>query len=322
MRRLLIILALLITIPAHAAPEVSGLKLSDEPALPKPLREQRDRGAQVFYLGKFEQLYGWAMIRSGQPEFYYATEDNKALVMGILFNDKGDMLTGEQLKALEISRNKDIVTMMESQMAPNPRGESPKDVPMPEDPAAGMTKPADVAANLPPIKPDAEAAATAPQETSPAKKMLADVQAASSVLWGKPGVPAFWAFLDPNCAHCRQFIKDVDPMVTAGKVAVHIVPVAYDSKSKSQAALVLAAADGADRLVAYSKGQENLLPASDTINTSTIQTNLELMRKWSLSGTPIIVYQSGKGGTVRLIRGRPLDINQAVGDLLGQEGNK
>jgi protein-disulfide isomerase len=144
-----------------------------------------------------------------------------------------------------------------------------------------------------------------------------DMRAANSVLWGKAGLPAFYAFVDPNCPHCQYFLKQVEPFVNAGEVAVHLILVGYNDKSRQQAALVLASGDGPQRLVAYAKGQADQLPAPEKISVDAVKANVDLMHDWDLTATPIIVYQAGKGGEIKLIRGRPLDMAGAVKDLKG-----
>ena len=59
-------------------------------------------------------------------------------------------------------------------------------------------------------------------------------------LGGSASVPTFYAFIDPNCPHCQQFLREVEPYVTGGKVAVHMIPVGYDDRSRKQAAFALA----------------------------------------------------------------------------------
>lgn len=326
MRRLLLILALTLTAAtAHAAGELPGYKPAGAPTMPKPLEEQQARGAQVYYLGKYDQLDGWVMMRTGQPEFYYATPGNKALVMGILFDGIGNMLTGDQVKALENAQIGAAANTVQSPLPAPGAAKAPDTVPpapvTPAPDAPAVTAPAPQATGTAP----AESAAGKTQQAAQGKglpdtaggRMLGQVQQAAHVRWGNANTPAFWAFIDPNCEHCQYFLQQVEPYVAAGQISVELVMVGYDQRSKSQAMLALTAKDGPARLIAYAKGDKTMLPESTNMDTRAVNENVELMRRWNLKGTPMIVYQSGKDGKVRLIRGRPLDMVGAVSDLKG-----
>lgn len=261
------------------------------PSVPKPLAEQQARGAQVFYMGKYESLDGWVLIRGTQPEFYYATSDGKALVMGFLFNGDGQLLTGQQLKTLSETQKDGIAGIL----------------------ASGL-------AGVPEAGPDAaEAPAAAPGKVTAAQRLLQEMQAAPGMTYGQDGKPVFYAFIDPNCAHCQAFLKSAEPYVAAGDFAVRMIPVGFDDKSKKQAAFALAAADGAARMVAYAKGDADVLPVMADFDTAAIDANLAIMRSWHLTGTPIIVYTAAKSGEIKLVRGRPLDMPGAVADLTGKK---
>ncbi len=333
------------------------------PPMPLPLKEQEKRGAQVYYLGRFETLDSWVMVRTGQPEFYYATPDNKALVMGILFNGRGDMLTGEQLKTLQAQQQAGIAAMTQKQVdvpqlppsstdtqinpsgvAPSPAPatapvQAPAQAPVPAptsavDPVTGLPLAAAPATQQPGAQQPAPQPATQPaaapaapgtqlnnvantfEVATPAVRLYTDASNATSIAWGGAGLPTFYAFIDPNCPHCQQFLREVETYVTGGKVAVHMIPVGYDDRSRKQAAFALAATDGATRMVNYAKGNASDLPAPDEINTEAVRANTMLLKQWNLLATPMIVYRAGgPQGPVRLIRGRPLDIANAVNDL-------
>jgi hypothetical protein len=157
-----------------------------------------------------------------------------------------------------------------------------------------------------------------PQQSpdGPAAKLYQEVQDANAVLLGKPGVPVFNAFLDPNCPHCQHFLRDTEQAVLAGKIAIRVIPVAFEDKSRKQAAFVLAAGDGAIRLLAYAKGDASALPVPDGFATEGVENNTKILGKWDLLATPIIVYKTPKGD-IKLIRGRPLDPKAAIADLTG-----
>lgn len=325
---------------AQPAPAMPGISAPNTPKMPKPLEEHRSRGAQVFYLGRYNTLEGWAMIRAGQPEFYYATLDGQALVMGFLFDGDGNLMTGEQLKKIDLSQKSGVVDMMASQIPPLPestapdgpqpaaadKGQAPK--PAATEPATATPAPAPATGTsaATPAAPAAAAVVTPVPETGnklvktqPAESLFAQMQGGSSVLLGNPMVPAFYAFVDPNCEHCKRFLNEVAPSVLKGVVAVRILPVGFTEKSRKQAAFVLASKDGASQFLDYARGNEAALPAPEGLDTKSIDTNTQIMSTWNLDGTPIIVYRAAGSGEVKIIVGRPVDIAAAITDLTGSK---
>jgi protein-disulfide isomerase len=290
--------------------------LAEDPPLPQPLAAQKAHGAQVYYLGKFDTLDGWTMIRSGQPEFYYSTPGGKAIVMGLLFDGNGDLKTTEQMKALDLTKEGGIVDMMASQIQ-----DPTKALPLPNTNEA-PGGPSRFAA--PPVSPAPQTNSTALSQVAnqalpntPANRLFGEVLKTNNLLFGQDGKPVFYAFIDPNCQHCQFFLKAIEPSVLAGDVAVRIIPVAFDDESRRQGAFILSAGDGIDRLLAYAKGDKSALPKPN-IDTKAVEANTALLSRWNLMATPIIVYRAGKTGEVKLIRGRPLDMAGALADLRGK----
>ncbi|MCB1538272.1 MAG: thioredoxin fold domain-containing protein [Rhodospirillales bacterium] len=306
--------------------------------IPEPLKQQIARGAQVYYLGKYDTLDSWVMMRGGQPEFYYATPNNQAIVMGILFDAQGNMLTGEQLKQLGQSQQMSLNAMAAGRAGDS--GEQPATTPSAAPQAAPVPAPVAQAAPAPapdtkqndtPVKPAESATPTGSklsdvantvERATPGIRLLNDAAHANGMTWGKSGAPMFYAFLDPTCPHCQQFLREVEPYVTKGTVAVHMIPMGYSSKASALAAFALAAADGPQRMLDYAKGDESRLLAPPDINIEAIKANTLLLGQWNLLATPMILYRAGgANGPVRLIRGRPLDIAAAVRDLTTGSAN-
>ena len=71
-----------------------------EPNKPATLEKIAKQGAQIFYLGEYENMHGWAVVRKGKPEIFYENKDRTALVMGMMFNEAGEMVTMAQLTDL------------------------------------------------------------------------------------------------------------------------------------------------------------------------------------------------------------------------------
>ncbi|HEY8963634.1 MAG TPA: hypothetical protein VIN59_04135 [Alphaproteobacteria bacterium] len=311
---------LLTLIAAFILPAVAAAQA--EPPLPAPLQTQRAAGAQIYYLGKYDTLDGWVMIRAGKPEFYYATPNSGAIVLGILFDKDGKMLTPNQMIALQQGRKDDILNMVTPAM---PAPDASVIAPTPETPATPTLTPEQQpqtpapVAQAPAAQTSAQAATsttTTPSATSPSERLLASMQVAPALVWGDASKPTFYAFLDPSCKHCQQFLREVEPFVLAGRVAVRMVMVGYNEVSMQQAAFLLAASDGADRMVRHAKGDPTAIEASGA-DVSAVAKNVELMSAWNLMGTPIILYRGASDRQVRMVRGRPYDVPAAVTDLAG-----
>lgn len=303
MRHLILAAVLVLTsLPAFA---------QNTPSMPKPLADHKARGAQVYYLGRYDILEGWVMIRAGQPEFYYSTPGSNAIVMGLLFSPDGELITTSQLEKLPLDTG--LADMMTPATPPAAQVAAPAAAaPAPQTPAPAAT-PTPAAA-----PPAAASVADELVPNTPANKMYLEVQAAGQVVFGEPGKPAFYAFIDPNCQHCQRFMREIEPYVSAGTVAVHILPVGFDDRSKRQAAFLLGAADGGMRMAAYAKGQSDQLPAPEGLATQAVERNVDLMRNWGMDATPMLVYRAAGDKKVRIVRGRPHDLAATVKDLTGQ----
>lgn len=278
-----------------------------EPVLPRPLEQQRITGSQVYYLGKHGIMNGWVLVRSGQPEFYYAPEDNSALILGILFDKEGNPLTPQQLVSLQQSKQRDITDMV----VPHNLADENLATPAPAEAAPTQTTqsqtaaPSAAATNMSELKP-----------MGPGQQLLQEVSNGAKVLWGAESAPTLYAFIDPNCVHCHHFLTDVTPLVDAGELAINILPVGYNPRSVKQAAFMLASADGIQRLMRYKNGERDALPEAD-VSQVAIQNNVAIQAKWGLQATPVIIYETPKG-EVRLVRGRPSDIPNLINDLTGK----
>lgn len=275
------------------------LGAQQEPPLPKPLEIQRNNGAQPYYLGRFETLDGWVMVREGQPEFYYATPDGRAVVMGFLFDGQGNLITGEQLKTIDMAKKKTIADIV----APTAAPQNQPAVPAPDAATAAAPQ---------------QLQATPAANGGPSEMLMAELDGAAAMVFGDATKPTFHAFIDPNCSHCRQFLREMEPFANAGKLAIRIIPVGYDDRSMAQGAYALAISDGAKRFVELAKGSDKALEPPAGIMTETVSNNRKIMTNWRFDATPIIVYRAFGTNEVKIIRGRPLDPAAVVKDLTGQ----
>ncbi len=253
------------------------------PKMPAAIDALAKQGAQVRFLGKSHGLDGWLAIKQGQEQYFYVLPDGSAFLMGLLFDADGKLLTTQQLADLRKSGG-DVLDML-------------------DDTAAS-------AAN----------AARKRQEDgdkfkSPSERLYIDVEGSNWIPLGNPKAPYIYAFVDPQCPHCHQFIQDVrKPYLETGKLQVRIIPVGFKPQSKAQAAFLLASSDPQDRWFRHMDGDKDALPAKEDISQQGVEMNMALMQAWKFDVTPLIVYRAADG-EVKLVRGRPNDIHGLVAEL-------
>jgi len=68
------------------------------PELPAPIQTLVDEGAQIRFLGRDKGFDGWLTIKNGQEQYFYVRPDRSAFLMGVLFDDKGEMITVDQVQ--------------------------------------------------------------------------------------------------------------------------------------------------------------------------------------------------------------------------------
>lgn len=314
----------------EAAPTTTVL-----PPLPKPLEEQKSRGAQIYYLGRYETLEGWMMVRNGQPEFYYATTDGKAVIMGFLFDADGEVITAHQVGKLAMTNPEQAKNL--SQMVSPEKGsaatrkeaeaekaaeaaasasqppaplQTPVQTPTPLQPIVTPTAPADAQATSSDI-------ATNLERNSPSNMLMDELAAAPSVGLGQTSAALVYAFVDPNCPHCKRFLREMEPYIKAGQVQLRLLPVGFNDQSLKQSAFLLAAADGGERLLKIAKTEVNDIPIDNTVNTDAVTSNVQILQRWNMMATPMVIYRNS-AQEVKIVKGRPVDMPAMVRDLLGR----
>lgn len=270
-------------------PALAQEKTSVIPDYPAPLQVLVDKGAQLRYLGTSHGMDGWIAMYQGQEQYYYITADKKAFVTGLMFDNDGKPVTIEQVKNLQ-KQNGGVLDMLA------------EDVPQPK-PEEETKTPNSVSEAL--------------KTKSPGERMFADVENSNWVTLGAAQAPIIYAFIDPQCPHCHEFIKEVkESYVDKGLVQIRLIPVGFFDGSLPQAAFVLAAPDGVDRFLRQVNGEKDALPVKGDMSTQAVQKNMALMQAWKFNVTPLITYRS-RAGEVKIIRGKPKDLNALIADLPG-----
>ncbi len=271
-------LVLLTTVLAVSASDARAQELL--PTMPDPLKNLVNEGAQVRFLGREGGVEGWIVIKGGVEQYFYVLPSG-AFLTGLLFDKEGKALTVKQVQNLRGASGDDLLDQLAA------------DVP---------TKPSE-AAN--------------PQQydfKSPAEQFYFDVENSNWVPFGKAGTPILYSFVDPQCPHCHEMMKNLKPYIDNGKAQVRIIPIGFRQDTVSQAAYLLAAPNPTDLWWRNMAGEENVIPALGEINTQGVQRNLSIMQAWKLSGTPTIIYRA-KDDSVKIVEGNPKNLQQLVGDL-------
>lgn len=271
-----------------ALPMAVSAQQKADPALPATLQNLAAKGAQVRYLGREKGLDGWITVMQGQEQYFYATPDGEAILMGLLFDKNGKMLTVRQVQNLQQGNDPTLENLIVEK----------------------TEQPAPTIENL-----QAEIARQADVKTSPSEKLFAAIEGANWVVLGNKDAPAIYAFIDPQCPHCHAFIQDIrKDFLDAGQLQLRMIPVGFREDTKSQAAVLLASATPQDTWFRHMDGDATALPVSSTVNKQAVEMNMSVMQTWKLDATPMIVYRSAKG-EVKIIRGRPKTPLDILADL-------
>lgn len=251
------------------------------PDLPVPIQNLVDEGAQIRYLGNDNGLDAWLTIKGGVEQYFYVLPDKKAFVMGVLFDDKGKLVTVRQVDRLRSQGD----TLLDS------LAEFPSE-------AENATQNDGF------------------EFKTPAEQLFSDVEDSNWVVLGKPNAPAIYAFIDPQCPHCHSFINEVHNvgLLENGKMQLRLVPVGFKDETRAQAAYLIATPNPQDRWMKHMAGDETALPAKSEINQQGVQRNLAIMQSWKFNVTPMIIYRD-RAGAVKLVRGKPQDLNSLLADL-------
>lgn len=270
-----------------------------QPPLPEPLKNVVAEGAQIRYLGRDGGLDGWVTLKGGQEQYFYVTPDQQGIVMGLLFNSKGDIVTLRQVNELRSKEGLPLDTLAGIPPgALSPDGSAKPDAASVPD----FSNPKDVMASVTPSKGD---------------QLYQAVSSANWIALGNKDAPAIYSFIDPECPHCHDLIQDVrkSGFLEKGLMQLRLLPVGLISEdSLTEAAFLLAAPNAQDLLYQHLDGKKGVLLADPNINTQGVQRNMSLMQDWKFDVTPFSIYKD-KAGKVKILRGRPNDLKKVVMEL-------
>lgn len=275
---------------------------NETPEMPKAILALVQRGAQARYLGFYEGMHGWMTIQQGKPAFYYVTPNGKALVRGFMFDLDGAMVTGEQITQLKMREGAQMMALSDIELSDDdtPTGDEP-DIEAVADAAIPDLAPAPAPDDAP--------------ELDTTTLLFQSMDAANGFIMGDPTKPLLYSFIDPDCEHCRAYIRAITPYVNQGFVSLKVIPVGFEDSARQRAAFLLSAGNPAERLSQYVAGDNNALASLSRVSEDGVMQNIRIMSEWRLDATPVVIYADGLGNP-KLIRGIPKDTQALVSDAV------
>ena len=278
MKNVLLLLAAVVMFAAISAHAQENTAL---PEMPDPLKELANQGAQVRFLGRDYGLDAWITIKNGQEQYFYVLPDKSAFMMGVLFDNKGKLVTVQQVQKLQ-SQGDTVLDQL-------------------ADGFGNVGEPA-------------KKEQSKEFETT-SERLFNDIENSNWLPLGQPGAPVAYAFIDPQCPHCHDFISDLrKDYLEKGKVQLRIIPIGFTEETVAQSAYLLAAPNPQERWYKHMDGDKTALPAKSEISQQGVQRNLAIMQSWKFDVTPLIVYR-GKDQSVKIVKGQPKDIPAVISDL-------
>lgn len=269
-----------------STPVMAQTSEKKEPLMPAPLETMSKEGAQVRYMGNRGGLDGWIAIQNGQEQYFYATADREFVLLGLLFDKSGKMVTLEQVSALQ-KEGGAVLDILKADTS---------------------TKNASVTDTLP------GEGDIAKSLKSPSEQMFSDVEGGNWLAMGNQGAPILYTFMDPQCPYCHEFMKTLRPEIEGGRIQVRLIPVGFHDETRAQAALLLAAPNAQDRWFRHLDGDKDALPVTPGVNEQGVERNMAIMQSWKLNVTPLSVYRA-QDGKVKIIQGRAKDMKALLSDL-------
>ena len=253
--------------------------LAAEPALVSALR---DKGAQIVPLGPLGGLAGYLVTPAGGAGYsLYITDDGHG-VAGLLYGPDGTLITGGQLAA--------------ARGANRPAGAAPRPAPGPAPgPASNALNPAADVAGAGPRDLSVPGEAARPGRSTTVSRAALFERSASAFGFtlGERG-PLAVLFADPGCPWSRSAVARIGREAMAGRLRLHVVPVALlGAASARRAAAIAASPDPARAWFARNAGPGG--PGSQDARDR-IQRNNALFDAWGERSVPLTAHRSMHGG--------------------------
>jgi Thioredoxin-like domain len=284
-----------------------GEKIPDISTIPA-LKQSVDFGAQFYYMGKRYGLHGWFVVKDYQVQMIYLTPDQRAVILGAIFDSVGNNVTAQQVNELTES---------------NPALKNKLDTAIQHDELiekAGATGGAAVVPAMNNTGPISNLPSTA---LSPGEQLIQELQAAAGVNMGAADKPMLYMVVDVNCPHCKATWKEMRDTVAENRIQVRLVPVATEgSDSEKQGAELLRTSEPYKNWDAHVNGDKKVLgDKPDDLRIRAMRNNLYLTQKWKINSTPYLVYRA-KDGRIKVVVGKPERIAAVLSDLIPGDATK
>ena len=232
----------------------------------------RDQGAQIVPLGPRGGLAGYLVTPVGGAGYsLYVTNDGHG-VAGLLYGPDGMLLTSGQLAAVRGENRLASAAPGSASGAPNPTANG----------EGAVVR--DSGASTETVTPDTA--------TGVSRAALFERSASAfGFTLGERG-PLAVLFGDPGCPWSRSAVARIGREAIAGKVRLHVVPVALlGAASAHRAAGIAASSDPAQAWFARNDG-----PAGQDARDR-ITRNNAAFDSWGERSVPLIAYRTARGGT-------------------------
>ena len=259
--------------PIVAAISVAAVAIpASRAAEPDLVSALRDKGAQIVPLGPRGGLAGYLVTPVGGAGYsLYVTDDGHG-VAGLLYGPDGVLITGAQLAVVRGENRLAGAAPSSASGAPNPTAKVE---------GAGVR--------------DSDAStesATSDMATGVSRAVLFEHAASAfGFTLGERG-PLVVLFGDPSCPWSRSAVARIGREAMAGKLRLHVVPVALlGAASAHRAAGIAASPDPAQAWFARDDG-----PAGQDARDR-IARNNAAFDSWGERSVPLIAYRTARGGT-------------------------
>ena len=288
---------------------------TSSPALPDYLKKLQDAGAQIQYIGNDLGLDGWMTVKDGNRQYVYVTPNQEAYMVGILLNRQGTLITADQVDRFIKSNPSYIEDQVQKHLSQGATANTTTNTsPVSQTPSSPSTNVATTNASPAPQVNNQDQAI---DPTSPSEQLYATLERGNWVEIGSASAPTIYAFVDPECPHCHQFIQDLRDQgaYDANKVKTRLLPVGIMGKdSLYEAAALIEAPSPKEAFFAHLDGDEFALPVDESVSIQKVEKNMSIMQEWELDVTPFIIYRNNTG-EVKIIRGRPKDMEALYRDI-------
>lgn len=271
-----------VTLPLN---RIGAAAIAASPAL----RRIASRGATLYDLGTSHGMRG-VFARNGRFfQVFYITPDGKAAIAGVMWNAAGRNVTLHQVRHIPDLRPTVKI---------GPAGDRP------------------VARHVA-YRVDGKVSALPPSLAMPAGSLFQALAMSDHGTIGKAGAPRVWMFMDPLCSYSVAAMRQLMPVVAAGKLRVSVVPLSIldyeDHGMSTPEAKIMLSQPG--RLMASDWIDKGLVDERARAGAARkLAFNMEIAQAVHLKGTPTFLWRTDQGGVGRS-NGLPSDLTVLISSI-------